>query len=141
MVRIRLRRVGAKRQPSFRVIVADRESPRDGRFLETIGHYNPRTVPATVVIDEAKLYQWLQKGAQPSESVVKILRTSGAWARWERVKGGEAVDGVLADVPVTGSKGDARTRRDDLQAAKPSRRAQAKAEKAAEAEAKEPGAA
>jgi small subunit ribosomal protein S16 len=60
MVRIRLRRVGAKRQPSFRLIVADRESPRDGRFLETIGHYNPRTVPATINIDEAKLYQWLQ---------------------------------------------------------------------------------
>lgn len=141
MVRIRLRRVGAKRQPSFRLIVADRESPRDGRFLETIGHYNPRTVPATVVIDEAKLYQWLQKGAQPSESVVKILRTSGAWARWERVKGGEAVDGVLAEVPIAASTADARTRRDDLQAGKPSRRARAKAEKSAEAEAKEPGAA
>src|SRR3989304_10099872 len=88
MVRIRLRRVGAKRQPSFRLIVADRESPRDGRFLETIGHYNPRTVPATVVIDEARLYHWLQEGAQPSEAVVKILKAAGTGARGERVKGG-----------------------------------------------------
>jgi small subunit ribosomal protein S16 len=131
--------VGAKRQPSFRLIVADRESPRDGRFLETIGHYNPRTVPATITIDEARLYQWLQKGAQPSESVVKILRTSGVWARWERVKGGEPVDGVVAEVAGAAPKTDARTRRDDLQAAKPSRRARAKAEKSSEAEAKEPG--
>jgi len=138
MVRIRLRRVGAKRQPSFRLVVADRESPRDGRFLETIGHYNPRTVPATIIVDEAKLYQWLRKGAQPSESVVKILRTSGAWARWERVKGGEAVDGVLAEAQAASQQADTRTRRDDLQAAKPSKRARAKAEKSAEESAPEP---
>jgi len=132
MVRIRLRRVGAKRQPSFRLIVADRESPRDGRFLETIGHYNPRTVPATVVIDEARLYHWLQEGAQPSESVVKILKTAGTWARWERVKGGEPVEGVLAEAKAGGPMGDTRTRRDDLEARGLSRRARAKAAKASE---------
>jgi hypothetical protein len=73
--------------------------------------------------------------------VVKILQTSGAWARWERVKGGEPVDGVLAEVSAAASTADTRTRRDDLQAGKPSRRARAKAEKSSEAEAKEPGAA
>jgi small subunit ribosomal protein S16 len=127
--------VGAKRQPSFRLIVADRESPRDGRFLETIGHYNPRTVPATVAIDEARLYDWLQKGAQPSESVAKILRASGAWSRWERVKGGEAVEGVLAEAQAAGTSGDARTRRDDLEVGAPSKRARAKSEKPPEEEA------
>ncbi len=140
MVRIRLRRVGAKRQPSFRLIVADRESPRDGRFLETIGHYNPRTVPATVVVDEARLYHWLQKGAMPSESVMKILKTHGSWARWERVRGGEKVEGVLADIEPRPQAADARTRRDDLEGGRPSRRARAKAEEASKAEAPQPAA-
>mgnify|MGYP006296246375 FL=1 len=65
MVRIRLRRVGARNQPSYRIVVADKESPRDGRFLEIIGHYNPRTEPSTIVVDEDRLYHWLGNGASP----------------------------------------------------------------------------
>src|SRR4030067_245985 len=97
MVRIRLRRVGSRHQPSFRIVVTDRESPRDGRFLEVIGHYNPRTQPAKVDLDEARLYHWLQHGAQPSDSMGQILRSAGSWARWERLKGGEALDGLLTE--------------------------------------------
>ncbi|OGO14907.1 MAG: 30S ribosomal protein S16 [Chloroflexi bacterium RBG_13_68_17] len=123
MVRIRLRRVGAKRQPSYRIVVADRESPRDGRFLEVIGNYNPRTKPSTVDLDEARLYHWLGKGAQPSESVDKILRGSGALARWERVKQGESADVVLKEASEAVSTVDRRTRRDDLAGARPSKKA------------------
>ena len=74
MVRIRLRRVGAKKQPSYRVVVTDQRSPRDGRFIENVGHYNPRTDPATVVINEARVAYWLSKGAQPSEAVARMLK-------------------------------------------------------------------
>ncbi|MCK5314915.1 MAG: 30S ribosomal protein S16, partial [Anaerolineales bacterium] len=68
MVRIRLRRVGAKGQPSYRVVAADKESPRDGRFLEILGHYNPRTEPATIHLNEDRIYDWMSKGAQPSDA-------------------------------------------------------------------------
>ncbi len=77
MVKIRLRRVGAKKQPSYRVVVADSESPRDGRFIETIGHYNPLTNPSTIQIDEARALHWLRQGAQPTEAVAKMLRDLG----------------------------------------------------------------
>ncbi|TEU17287.1 MAG: 30S ribosomal protein S16, partial [Anaerolineales bacterium] len=69
MVRIRLCRVGAKKQPSYRVVVADQRAPRDGRFIEIIGHYNPRTDPPTMVIKEERALLWLARGAQPSEAV------------------------------------------------------------------------
>jgi small subunit ribosomal protein S16 len=108
------------------LIVADRESPRDGRFLEAIGNYNPRTVPSTVVVDEARLYHWLKQGAQPSESVMRILRSSGAWGRWERVKGGEGAESVLSEAKSSMAAADARTRRDDVARRKPSKRAEAK---------------
>ena len=79
MVRIRLRRIGAKAQPSYRIVVADKEAPRDGRFLEILGFYNPRTDPATIELEEDHIFEWLGKGAQPSESVVRILRSAGAY--------------------------------------------------------------
>lgn len=97
MVRIRLRRVGAKNQPSFRVVAADRESPRDGRFLEILGHYNPRTEPATVVLHEDRIYDWMSKGAQPSGSVKQIFRTVGLMDRFERFKAGEEVETLLEE--------------------------------------------
>jgi small subunit ribosomal protein S16 len=97
MVRIRLRRVGLKGQPSYRVVVADKEAPRDGRFLEILGTYNPRTEPATIVLDEAALYEWMSKGAQPSESVARVLKSAGALERYERFKKGEAVEGLVAE--------------------------------------------
>ena len=114
MVRIRLRRVGARHQPSFRIVAADKESPRDGRFLEIIGHYNPRTEPATIKIKEDRLYHWLKNGAQPSESVAQLMRTSGAQERWERFKAGESLETLLAEAAAMEVEIDPRTRRDDL---------------------------
>ncbi len=77
MVKIRLRRVGAKKQPSYRVVVAEADCPRDGRFIETIGHYNPLTDPPTIKIDEARAIHWLRNGAQPTVPVAKMLRDLG----------------------------------------------------------------
>jgi small subunit ribosomal protein S16 len=77
MVRMRLRRVGSRRNPNWRIVVADRRSPRDGRTIETIGHYNPRTDPSVIVIDEERARHWLEHGAQPSRSVATLLRTKG----------------------------------------------------------------
>ncbi len=77
MVRIRLRRVGAKKQPSYRIVVADVRSPRDGAFLEQIGRYDPKTDPPTILLDEEKARKWLGKGAQPSGPVERMLRSRG----------------------------------------------------------------
>ena len=74
MVRIRLRRTGAKKQASYRVVVADQRSPRNGRFIENLGYYNPRTNPPTFEINKERTSYWLDKGAQPSESVAQMLR-------------------------------------------------------------------
>ena len=76
-VRIRLTRVGAHKQPSYRVVVADGRSARDGRSLETIGHYNPRSEPTEFVVDADRAKAWLEKGAQPTASVAKLLKTQG----------------------------------------------------------------
>ena len=76
-VRIRLTRVGATKQPSYRVVVADSRSARDSRAIETIGHYNPRTDPIEVSIDADKAKSWLAKGAQPSDTVVRLFRNAG----------------------------------------------------------------
>ena len=97
MVRIRLRRVGLKGQPSYRIIAADIEAPRDGRFLEIIGSYNPRTEPPTIQIDETRLFDWMKQGAQPSESVVKILNSVGALERFKRLKAGEPAEALLTE--------------------------------------------
>ena len=76
-VRIRLTRVGATKQPTYRVVVADGRSARDSRAIETIGHYNPRTEPIEVNIDADKAKAWLAKGAQPSDTVVRLFRNAG----------------------------------------------------------------
>ena len=75
MLRIRLRRVGKKKQPSYRIVVADVRSPRDGNFVDQVGHYNPLTDPPTVVIDADKAKHWISVGAQPSETVARLLKT------------------------------------------------------------------
>ena len=77
MLRIRLRRVGKKKQPQYRLVVADSRAPRDGAFIETIGTYNPLTDPATITVNEEKARDWLSKGAVPSDRVVKILASQG----------------------------------------------------------------
>lgn len=133
MVRIRLRRVGARHQPSYRIVAADKQSPRDGRFLEIIGHYNPRTEPATIQIKEDRLFHWLKNGAQPSDSVAKLMRTSGAQERWERFKAGESLEALLAEAEAATVAVDPRTRRDDLIADRESAPKPAGAEPVAEA--------
>lgn len=97
MVRIRLRRTGLKAQTSYRIVIADKEAPRDGKFLEIVGFYNPRTNPSTISVKEDRVFDWLQKGAQPSESVIKVFNSVGLMDRWARVKAGESVETVLAD--------------------------------------------
>ena len=76
-VRIRLSRVGATKQPAYRVVVTDGRSPRDSRAIETLGHYNPRTDPVEFVVDAEKAKSWLAKGAQPSDTVARLLRGAG----------------------------------------------------------------
>jgi len=97
MVRIRLRRVGAKKQPSYRVVAADIEMPRDGRFLEVLGFYNPRTDPSTIQLKEDRIYEWISKGAQPSESALKIFKSVGLMDRFARFKAGEDVQVLVAE--------------------------------------------
>jgi small subunit ribosomal protein S16 len=97
MVRIRLRRVGSKAQPSYRIIAADKEAPRDGRFLEILGHYNPRTEPATIQLHEDRIFDWMSKGAQPSESAAQVFRASGLLDRYARYKQGESIETLLAE--------------------------------------------
>lgn len=97
MVRIRLRRQGLKKQPIYRVVITDREAPRNGSFIEIVGLYNPRTEPMQFDIDENRVLYWLSVGAQPSESVAKLLNKFGTAARFERLKKGEATIEALAD--------------------------------------------
>ena len=104
MVRIRLRRVGLKHQPSYRIIAADKEAPRDGRFLEIVGFYNPRTNPSTVDLKEDRLFDWMNRGAQPSESVVKILNSVGALDRFNRFKAGEPIETLKAEAAAAREK-------------------------------------
>jgi len=97
MVRIRLRRIGLRHQPVYRVVVADKESPRDGRFLEVIGIYNPRTEPFTLEVKEDRVYHWMSNGAQPSESMEKLFKSTGIMERFARLKAGEAQDVLLTE--------------------------------------------
>ena len=78
-VKLRLMRMGKKKQPTYRVVAADSRSPRDGRFIESFGTYAPREDPPAVKIDNAKAVDWLNKGAQPTDTVVRLLKQSGAW--------------------------------------------------------------
>ena len=86
-VKIRLAQRGKKKNRTYRVIVADSRSPRDGKFIEDLGFYNPQDNPSSVEIDIEKAVSWLEKGAQPSERAQKILEISGAWAQWRSSKG------------------------------------------------------
>ncbi len=122
MVRIRLRRVGAKGQPSYRVVAADKESPRDGRFLEILGFYNPRTEPSTIQLKEDRIYDWMSKGAQPSESALQVFKSAGLMDRYERFKKGEDLETLLAEAAAMEEKRNVN----------PKTRRQAPAKKAAE---------
>lgn len=97
MVRLRLRRIGLKGQPTYRVVAADSESPRDGRFLEILGFYNPRTQPATIHLKEDRVFHWMKNGALPTESVGQVFRSAGTLDRWERFKKGESIETLLQE--------------------------------------------
>jgi small subunit ribosomal protein S16 len=97
MVRIRFRRVGLKRQPSYRIVVTNQRSSRDGRFIEIIGHHNPRTQPMVDVIDDARALYWLSQGAQPTDAVQMLMKRTGTWDRFERLRKGEAMDALVAE--------------------------------------------
>jgi len=114
MVRIRLRRIGLKGQPSYRIVAADKESPRDGRFLEILGFYNPRTDPSTLTVKEDRVFHWMKNGARPSESVEQIFKSSGTLERWERFKQGEDVNALMTEAAEAEASRNttARTRRD-----------------------------
>lgn len=85
-VKIRLKRTGMKKAPSYRVVVADARSPRDGRIIEKIGWYNPRVEPSAIHIDEEKALNWLKNGAQPTDSVASLLKRTGILGRFEQSK-------------------------------------------------------
>mgnify|MGYP001125100889 CR=1 FL=1 len=104
MVRIRLRRVGSTKQPSYRIVAADIEHPRDGRFLEILGFYNPRTEPATIELQEERIYDWIIKGAQPSGSAMQIFRSVGLLDRLARFKAGEPLETLLAEAKAAAEK-------------------------------------
>jgi len=86
MVKIRLRRVGSRHKPNYRVVIADNRAPRDGAFIEIIGHYNPLTDPETVVIDEEKAINWLKEGAQPTVTVSRLLTKLGILEKFKTSK-------------------------------------------------------
>ena len=95
-VKLRLMRMGKKKQPTYRVVAADGRSPRDGRFIELVGVYDPRAEPSVVRIDNDKAVAWLRKGAQPTERVAQLLKISGAW---EQFKPGTAPAPAAAPAP------------------------------------------
>jgi small subunit ribosomal protein S16 len=101
MVKLRLRRVGAKKQASYRIVAADSRSPRDGRFIEVVGFYNPRTEPETVQIKEDRALYWLSTGAQPTDAVTRLLKKMGTLDRFERLKQGESMETLVAEAAET----------------------------------------
>ena len=114
-VRLRLTRRGKKKQPTYRVVAADSRSPRDGRFIEIIGFYDPRQEPSEIRIDNEKAVKWLKVGAQPSERVRKLLDVSGAWAEFKgepmpatATKAASAAKAAAAETPkvVTKARGE-----------------------------------
>lgn len=89
MVRIRLRRMGGKKKPYYRVVAADARSPRDGRFIETLGRYDPRQEPSLIELDEERILDWLRKGAQPTDQVRKLMEIKGIWQKFQEEKSGK----------------------------------------------------
>jgi len=105
MVRIRFRRVGLKGQPSYRIVVTDSRSPRDGRFIEVIGFHNPRTRPATDEVNEERALHWLSVGAQPSDAVNYVFKRTGTLDRLERLRKGEALETLVAEANAAKTSG------------------------------------
>jgi small subunit ribosomal protein S16 len=108
-VKLRLMRMGKKKQPTYRVVAADSRSPRDGRFIEIVGTYEPRSEPSVVKIDTAKAVRWLSDGAQPTETVQKLLEISGAWDEF-KAKAGQGATTQAATSRAASSKAAAAAR-------------------------------
>jgi len=135
MVRIRLRRVGGRSQASFRIVATDKESPNNGRFIEILGFYNPRTQPATIQLKEDRIYEWISKGAQPSDSAMQVFKVAGLTDRYDRFKKGEKVETLLAEADSAASSRNAnrQTRREAPAAGSSSKKKKAATAKPAEA--------
>lgn len=88
MVKLRLRRVGKKKQPVYRIVAVDSRASRDGKYIEAIGQYNPRTAPVLIELKEERLFMWLKRGAQPSDTVRSLLQRKGLWLKWGMMKKG-----------------------------------------------------
>lgn len=115
-VRIRLMRVGKKKQPSYRVVVADARSPRDGRYIEIVGQYRPRAEPSEFMVDDEKVLAWLGRGAQPTEQVHRLLVAAGLWERYEAGRSRPSRTARRAGAREVGRR-DARRRRSEADAA------------------------
>ncbi len=139
-VRLRLVRMGKKKQPTYRVVAADKRSPRNGKFIEIIGTYEPRREPSIVKIDNERAVHWLQHGAQPSERVEKLLKLSGAWDEFKGNTPGTS--GTLLEQPPKAVRPGAATAEEPAAEAKPAKKVAAvkapKAPKPAESPAVEP---
>ena len=98
-VRVRLTRVGSKKNPIWRVVVSDQRSPRDGRFIETIGHYNPQTEPSTIVIDEERFQHWVSRGAQPTNTVKQLVKAHAKGLAGGTSTGSAGVSRAVAEEP------------------------------------------
>lgn len=124
MLKIRLRRQGAKKQPTYRIVVAEADFKRDGRFLEIIGNYNPRTEPATYHLKEDRALYYLKNGAQPTDAVRRIMGWSGTLDRFDRLRQGEDIETLVAEGEAAAAERtfDPRTRRDDLISARAAKR-------------------
>jgi small subunit ribosomal protein S16 len=142
MVRIRLRRVGGRSQASFRIVATDKESPNNGRFIEILGFYNPRTQPATIQLKEDRIYEWISKGAQPSDSAQQVFKAAGLTDRYDRFKKGEKVETLLIEAESAASTRNAnrQTRREAPSAGSSSKKKKAEAAKPAAAPAAAPAA-
>ena len=144
-VKIRLRRMGAKKAPFYRVVVADSRFPRDGRFIEEIGYYNPMTAPADIKVDGERAKYWLGVGAQPTEQVLNLLKITGDWQKFKGLDGAEGTLKTVEAGPDAAARVEAvEAQAQKLKAAKSEADAKAKAEAEAaateEAPAEEPAA-
>ncbi len=97
MVRIRLQRVGLKKQPSYRIVVLDKRRKRDGGIIENIGNHNPRTRPETNNVNHERALYWLSVGAQPSDAVRRVLEAEGTWTLFERFRDGESIEDLIEE--------------------------------------------
>jgi small subunit ribosomal protein S16 len=97
MVKIRLTRIGSKKQASYRIIVCDSRLKRDGKSIEVLGYYNPRTQPSTEVVNEERALYWLSVGAQPSEGISSIFKRLGTTDRFQRLRAGEPIEALVAE--------------------------------------------